>query len=59
MIYLLLVILALLWGLSFLGTQVLLEVLAPMEILAVRWFLAFLVFSVLIVLKIIKVNYRG
>lgn len=59
MIYLLLVILALLWGLSFLGTQVLLDVLAPMEILAVRWFLAFFVFSALIALKVVKVDYRG
>ena len=59
MVYFLLAILALLWGMSFLGTQVLLGVLAPMEILAVRWMLAFLVLSLLISLKVIKVDYRG
>lgn len=59
MLYLLMVILSLLWGLSFLGTQILLDVMAPMEILAVRWLLAFVTFSLLVAFQVIKVDYKG
>lgn len=59
MIYALMTVLALLWGLSFLGTKVVLGILTPVEVLAVRWMLAFLLFSLLILFKIIKVDYRG
>lgn len=52
-------ILCLLWGLSFLGTKVLLGFMEPVEILAVRWTLAFVFFSVLVLLRIVKVDYRG
>ena len=59
MTWLLILVLCMLWGLSFLGTKVLLDVLAPMEILAVRWMLAFLMFALLVALRVIKVDYRG
>ena len=59
MIYALMTVLALLWGLSFLGTKVVLGILTPVEVLAVRWMLAFLLFSLLILFKIIKVDYKG
>lgn len=58
-LYMLTGILALLWGLSFLGIKVALEFAAPIEVLAVRWVLAFLVFTILILCKVIKVDYRG
>ncbi len=37
LLYTLFVVLALLWGLSFLGTKVALVELDPVELLAVRW----------------------
>lgn len=58
MTYILLVILSLLWGLSFLGTKILLEVMLPAEILAVRWTLAFVTFTILILLKVVKVDFK-
>jgi len=59
LVYGLMAVLSLLWGLSFLGTKVLLDVVSPIEVLAVRWMLAFLLFSLLVALKIVKVDYRG
>ena len=58
MTWLLMLILCMLWGLSFLGTKALLDVLAPMEILAVRWMLAFVMFALLVAFRVIKVDYR-
>lgn len=59
MVYFLLALLGLLWGLSFLGTKIALEMLAPIEVLAVRWMIAFLLFLLLIAFKAVPVNYRG
>ena len=59
MLYLLLGLLSLLWGLSFLGTKVLLDVLAPMEVLAARWLIALITFIILIGCKVIKIDYKG
>lgn len=59
LIYALMIVLCLLWGLSFLGTKALLDIMAPMEILAVRWTLAFLLFSLLVAFGVIKVDYKG
>ena len=59
MVYFLLALLGLLWGLSFLGTKIALEALAPIEVLAVRWMIAFLLFLLLIAFRVIHVNYRG
>ena len=53
------ILLSLLWGLSFLGTKTLLVTLAPLEIMAVRWTLAFLTFSLLTIIKVIRIDYRG
>ena len=57
--YTLFVILALLWGLSFLGTKVALAELDPIELLAVRWGMSLVLFCLLIGLRIIKVSYKG
>ncbi len=51
MSHLLVIVLSLLWGLSFLGTKILLETLEPLEIMAVRWALACLTFSLLLLCK--------
>lgn len=59
MTYILMAVISLLWGSSYLGTKVLLNTMVPLEILAIRWTLAFLSFSLLIFFKIIRVNYTG
>ena len=59
MTYVLMTVLSLLWGLSFLGTKVLLVTLEPLEIMAVRWTLACLTFSVLAACKVIHIEFRG
>lgn len=58
-LFTLFVILALLWGLSFLFTKVALEELDPIEVMAVRWIIPPIIFGILIALKVIKVQYRG
>lgn len=58
-LYFCFVFLALLWGLSFLGTKIALKGLSPIELLSVRWLLAMLFFIILISTKIIKVEYKG
>ena len=58
-IYILFAALALLWGLSFLGTKVALAELEPIEVLAVRWGMSLVLFMILAAAGIIKVNYRG
>jgi len=50
---------ALLWGMSFLWTKVALASLEVMELLSVRWTLSAVLFGVLILLGVIKVNFRG
>lgn len=59
LLYTLFVTLALLWGLSFLGTKVALAELNPIELLAVRWGMSLVLFCILIVTGIIKVSFRG
>lgn len=59
LLYTLFVVLALLWGLSFLGTKVALVELDPVELLAVRWGMSLVLFCLLIGLGIIKVSYKG
>ncbi len=59
MIYFLMGLLALIWGLSFLAMKILLGMLLPLEILAARWMIAVVTFILLIALKVIKVDYKG
>ena len=59
LLYILFVALALLWGLSFLGTKVALTELTPIEVLAVRWGMSLILFCILSGTGIITVNYRG
>lgn len=58
-IYALIPICAVMWGLSFLGTSVTLDHLEVMELLAMRWTVSTLLFLVLIVFRVVKVNYKG
>ena len=56
LLYILFVALALLWGLSFLGTKVALTELTPIEVLAVRWGMSLILFCILSGTGIITVN---
>ena len=58
-LYVLVVIAATMWGMSYFGTKVALESLEPMQILTLRWTISTAVFFLLAVLKIIKVNFKG
>lgn len=58
-LYILFTALALLWGLSFLGTKFALEELEPIEVLAVRWGMSLVLFSILAVTGIVRINFRG
>lgn len=58
-VYLLFVLIALIWGLSFVGIKYTLDDYTPLELLAVRWGISGLVFIILAALKIIKVNFKG
>ncbi|MEF9921727.1 MAG: DMT family transporter [Anaerovoracaceae bacterium] len=57
--YVLVVICALFWGLSFLGTKVALQELAPLQVLSLRWTIAAAIFIVLVVFRIIKVDFKN
>jgi len=59
MIYLLIGLMAFIWGFSFIGTKVLLVDLMPIEILAARWTIALITFLLLIAFKVIKVDFKG
>ena len=59
MVYLLIGLMALIWGFSFIGTKVLLVEMMPLEILAVRWTIALITFLILIALGIVKVDFKG
>lgn len=50
---------SIIWGFSFLGTKIGLEKLSPMELLAMRWTLGAITLIVLALLKVIKVNLKG
>ena len=58
-IYSLAVIEAIIFGFSFIGTKTALLKLAPIEVLATRWTVAFLLFLVLLLTKAMKVDYKG
>ena len=47
------------WGFSFLGTKVALVQLEPMQLLAMRWTIAALIFLTLGLFKVINLNFRG
>ena len=57
--YFMFAVVALIWGLSFLFTKIALKELNPYEVLALRWGITMAAFIILIVLRVIKVNYKG
>lgn len=59
MIYLSFVAIALLWGTSYIAIKSALTVMTAMELLAIRWSIAFLFFLLLYAFKIVKIDYRG
>ena len=58
-LYVLFVVLALLWGLSFVFTKNALEELEPIEILSIRWVIPSIIYGLLIACGVLKVNFRG
>lgn len=50
-------VLAFLWGLSFVWTKVALRVLTPLEVLSVRWMMSLIFFGILVILGIVKLDY--
>lgn len=58
-IYVMFAATAILWGLSFLSTKIALEKLEVMELLAVRWTISAVLFGILILFGLIKVNFKG
>lgn len=58
-LYILFVVLALLWGLSFVFTKISLEELKPSEIMAVRWMISAVLYSLLGACGVVKINLRG
>ena len=50
---------ATIFGLSFLFSKMALEVASPFKLISFRFLLAFVTMSILLILKIIKVNYKG
>lgn len=57
--YILVIISSVLFGLIFLCAKIALEELDVIQVLACRWTIAFIMFSLLILLKVIQVNYKG
>lgn len=58
-VWVLLALVAFLWGISFLAIKIALDYCEPMELLAVRWPIAALIFIVLIATGVLKVNLKG
>lgn len=58
-IYALVPLCALCWGFSYLGITVTLTKLAPIQLLAMRWTVAALLFLILAALGVIKIRYKG
>lgn len=58
-IYALVPVVALLWGMSFLGTSITLGKLKVMEVLALRWTVAAVLFCILLAFRLIKVSYKN
>ena len=52
------VLCALLFGMSFLGTKVTLDVMTPWQLMASRWTMALLAFLILLATGVVKVEYR-
>lgn len=59
LVWSLLVVVAFLWGVSFLASTIALKSVDPMELLAVRWGLSAILFLILIASRVIKVSYKG
>ena len=58
-VYILAVICSSFWGFSFLGTQIALEKVDTIPLLALRWTVSAVIFLILYAVKAIKVNYKG
>lgn len=59
LLYILFVVLALLWGLSFVFTKMALEELKPSEIMAVRWMISAVLYTILWVTGVAGISFRG
>ncbi len=57
--YAMFIFVALVWGLSFLVTKEALSELSTTEVLAVRWGMSAVLFIILAVTRLVKVNYKG
>ena len=53
------IIYASIFGLSFLFSKRALEVAAPLQLISFRFLLAFMMLTLLVVLRVVKVDYRG
>lgn len=58
-VYLLFVVIALIWGLSFVVIKITLEDYSPVENLALRWGISGILFIILKELKILKISFKG
>ncbi len=58
-VYIVAAIAAFVWGLSVVFNKIAVEFISPIEIMAIRTTVAVLIFIILIVTKIIKVNFKG
>ena len=58
-LYLLMFILSIVWGLSFIFAKFALEDLNTVEVLAVRWPMAAILFTLLVLFKVVKVDYKS
>lgn len=58
-VYIAAVIESILFGLTFLGAKIALTELDAIQVLACRWTIAFLLFSILLIFRVIKVDYKG
>ncbi len=58
-LYLVIFVTGVVWGFSFLGTKVALVKLNAIEVLATRWLIGCIALTILVALKVIKVNLKG
>ncbi len=58
-VYIAAIVESVLFGMTFLGAKIALTGLDAIQVLACRWTIAFLLFSILLAFRVIKVNYRG
>ena len=59
LMYILVAVCALLWGFSFFGTTVALQKIEPMQLLAMRWTIAAVIFLILAALGVVKLKLKG